>query len=246
MCRSYPRQRFHLIGAQHLRSRLFQPRLLQHCHRSGAAETAKCNLQRANAASGCLGDLRDRQRHAGIGAHERFGPAHIAGSGGRLLPPQPLGVVVRQAEQDAERQVLLEGAHRDFVRQQRVGVFQLGEQKVEHAPDRGTGAARLIEHRLECDTLDLLSVQQSLELLAEEPGRQPQKESAVEIALSSADSRLEAKDVSHRGIAGYRFTHSREDQSACAPLDYRDPETINRRQPCCIPRRLAVGAPRQA
>jgi len=131
---------------------------------------------------------------------------------------------MRQPEQYGERQVILEGTDGNLVRQQRIGVFQLGEQKVGHAADRGARTLRLIEHRLECDGVDFLPVQQSFELLAEKPGRQPQKESAVQIALSSADPELEAKDVSRRVIGGYRFTRSGKDQPACAALDYRDPK----------------------
>ena len=47
-------------------------------------------------------------------------------------------------------------------------MFELGEQEVGHATDRGAGATRLIEHRLKCDRVDLLAVEQSLELPAED------------------------------------------------------------------------------
>ena len=80
-----PGERLPPAGAQHLGSRLFQPGLLQHLHWCRAAEALKRNLQRANAASGSLGNLGDGQRHGGIGAHERFGPLHIAWRGGGFL-----------------------------------------------------------------------------------------------------------------------------------------------------------------
>src|SRR5690242_8259892 len=163
---SNPRQRFRLARAQHLRSRLFQPGLLQHPNWGGAAETLKRDLQRADAASRYLGDLRDGQRRFGIGAHEGFGPSHIAGSGGCFLPPYTVAVIMRQTEQHTESKVLLEAADRDLVCQQRIRMFQLGEQEVYHATDCGAGTMRLIEGRLECDGFDLLSVQQSLKFAA--------------------------------------------------------------------------------
>src|SRR6516225_6534279 len=197
-----PSQRIRPSGAQHLRSCLFQPGLVQHPHRGGAAETLKRDLQRANAAASGLGDLHDAQRQAGIGPHERFGPAHITRSSGRLLPSDPFGVVMRQPEQQTERQVLLEAADRDVVGQQCIGVLELGEQVVEHAADRAAGAACLIEHQLEFDGFDALPVQQSLELPPNERGWQSKKEPVLHVARYHADSRPDAIDKSCRGIAG--------------------------------------------
>jgi hypothetical protein len=99
---SGPGQRRGLAAAQQLRPRLVQPGPLPRRYRRCAAEAVKRHLQRANAASGGSGDLGDRQRHAGTGAHELLGPLYIDRSGVRIMPQQPLRVVVRQAEHHAK------------------------------------------------------------------------------------------------------------------------------------------------
>jgi len=125
-------------------------------------------------------------------------------------------------------------------------VFQLGEQEVGHAADRSAGAARLIEHRPECYRINLVPVQQSLELPAEERSRHPKKETALQIAGCQAGSRLDAIDQCRRGIADCRFVRPRKDQLARAPLDHRDRKSINPGRAYRGLFRTVVGVPRQA
>jgi hypothetical protein len=88
-----------------------------------------------------------------------------------------------QRQQYTEYQVVLEGTYGNLVRQQRIGVFQFGEQEVCHAADCGAGAVRLIEHWLERERSDPLPIQQRLELPAEQRSRQPNKEPALQVAV---------------------------------------------------------------
>ena len=123
-----------------------------------------------------------------------------------------------QAQQQTERQVILEGTDSNLVRQQRIGVFELGEQEAEHAADRGARPARLIEHRLEFDGFDPLPIEQSFERLAKEPGRQAKKEPGLDVGSNRAGSRLDAIDRSRRGATDRRLTRSGQDQTAGSPL----------------------------
>jgi hypothetical protein len=128
-------------------------------------------------------------------------------------------------------------------------VFQLGEQEIGQPADHGASATRLIEHRLECDRVDLLPVQHSLELPAEERSRQSKIEkieTALQVAGCQAGSRLDAIDQSRLGIANYRFVRPRKGQPARTSLDHRDCKTIDPGRPYRRLFRTVVGIPRQA
>src|SRR5215472_17405993 len=103
------------VSAQQLRPGLFEPDVAQSRHRRRAAKAMKRRLQSANTTLCGLRDLEDGQWRAGIGAHEFLRSAYIAGRGGRTLLLQSLCVDVRQAEQEAERQIILESPCRDLV-----------------------------------------------------------------------------------------------------------------------------------
>ena len=75
---------------------------------------------------------------------------------------QPLRMAVRQTQQQAERQIVLEGPCRNLVSEQRIGTFQLDKQKIEHPADRRAGAAHLVEGGSERERFDLSSIQQNL------------------------------------------------------------------------------------
>jgi len=78
-------------------------------------------------------------------------------------------------------------------------VFQLSEQEVEHAADRGVGAAGLIEHRLEFDGFDPLLIEQNLELPVEEPAARREKCRHLFSALSTRSAKfLILKNGAHR------------------------------------------------
>ena len=155
-------ERLWMALAQYLGPGLLEPDAAQGGHWRRAPEAFKRHLQSAGAASRSLRNVGDRQRRAGIGAHELLGPANMRGCGGAFLLMQPLRMAVRQTQQQAERQIVLEGPCRNLVGEQRIGTFQLDKQKIEHPADRRAGAAHLVEGGSERERFDLSSIQQNL------------------------------------------------------------------------------------
>src|SRR6516162_8295707 len=189
-----PGDRLGAAGAQHLGPSLLDPDPPQGSHWRRTAEALECHLQSANAAPRRLRDLGDRQRCAGIGPHEFLGSPDVAGCGCRTLLLQTLRVAVWQAQEQAERQIIFEGARRDLVTQQRAGTPQLDEEEIEHIADSGARAARLIEGWPEREGTDLLSIQQDLQPFAKAPPRHPKVESDAAVARGKPGAGLATED----------------------------------------------------
>src|SRR5215472_8326397 len=118
MTRRNPGNRFSTARAQQLGPGRLEPDPPQGGHWRRAAESPKGHLQSADAAARNLCDLDNRQRRAGIGAHEFLSPLDIGRGCGCSLLLQTLGVAMPQSQQQVERQVILKAARRDRVCQQ--------------------------------------------------------------------------------------------------------------------------------
>src|SRR6516225_1375103 len=107
--------------------------------------------------------------------------------------------------------------------------------------DRGTRTTGLIEGWLERNRVDLLSIQQNFQPLADEFARKPEIKPDAIITRGMACAGLGGENQTGRRVSHHRFTRPRLDQPARAPFHERHTIRVEPRRPLHRLRCAAVG-----
>src|SRR5882762_11728845 len=114
--------------------------LLKQRHGRGVAEGSERQLQRANAASGGVGDLRQPDRLAGVTVDKSFGAANLLWRGGAVVIRDRIAVAVRLPMQQRMDDELLEASGDGRMAERRLRFGKLRGNYIDGAAKHGATA----------------------------------------------------------------------------------------------------------